>query len=90
MLEAFRGHELQPLIYVTLYYGLRRSEVLGLKWDAIDFENSTIKIQHTVVKQSTIIAKDTTKSFSSRRTYPLLAEVRKVLLGIREKQKKYR
>ena len=29
MLEAFDGHELQALIYVTLYYGLRRSEVLG-------------------------------------------------------------
>ena len=67
MLEAFRGHELQPLVYITLYYGLRRSEVPGLKWDAVDFENNTIRIQHTVVKQSTIIAKDTTKSFSSRR-----------------------
>ena len=90
MLEAFRGHELQPLVYITLYYGLRRSEVLGLKWDAIDFDNNTIKIQHTVVKQSTIIAKDTTKSFSSRRTYPMLDEVREVLLSIREKQKQNR
>lgn len=90
MLEAFRGHELQPLVYITLYYGLRRSEVLGLKWDAVDFENNTIKIQHTVVKQSTIIAKDTTKSFSSRRTYPMLDEVREVLLSIREKQKQNR
>lgn len=90
MLEAFRGHELQPLVYITLYYGLRRSEVLGLKWDAVDFENNTIKIQHTVVKQSTIIAKDTAKSFSSRRTYPMLDEVREVLLSIREKQKQNR
>lgn len=50
MLEAFRGHELQALVYTTLYYGLRRSEVLGLKWDAVDFEHNTLKIQHTVVK----------------------------------------
>lgn len=66
MLEAFDGHELQPLIYVTLYYGLRRSEVLGLKWDAVDFETDTLKIQHTVVKEKTIIAKDSTKSMTSR------------------------
>ncbi|MBQ7921399.1 MAG: tyrosine-type recombinase/integrase family protein, partial [Clostridia bacterium] len=90
MLEAFEGHELQALIYVTLYYGLRRSEVLGLKWDAVDFESDTLKIQHTVVKQKTIIAKDSTKSMTSRRVYPLLKEVKKLLLELREKQKKDR
>ena len=90
MLEAFDGHELQPLIYVTLYYGLRRSEVLGLKWDAVDFETDTLKIQHTVVKEKTIIAKDSTKSMTSRRVYPLLKEVKKLLLELREKQKKDR
>jgi integrase len=31
VLQLFRGHQLQPLLLVTLYYGLRRSEVLGLK-----------------------------------------------------------
>ena len=90
MLDAFEGHELQALIYVTLYYGLRRSEVLGLKWDAVDFESDTLKIQHTVVKQKTIIAKDSTKSMTSRRVYPLLKEVKKLLLDLREKQKKDR
>ena len=34
MLQAFTGHELQPMIYVTLYYGLRRSEALGLRWSS--------------------------------------------------------
>ena len=53
MLETFSGHELEALVYTTLYYGLRRSEVLGLKWSAIDFENGSIKINHTVVKNLT-------------------------------------
>ena len=52
ILSIFKGHHLQPLIYVTLYYGLRRSEVLGLKWSAIDFKNDKIKINHTVVKHN--------------------------------------
>ena len=36
------------MIKVASYYGLRRSEVLGLKWDAFDFDNKTITIKHTV------------------------------------------
>ena len=35
---------------LTAFYGLRRSEVLGLKWSAIDFENKTITIKHTIVE----------------------------------------
>lgn len=34
---------------MAAFYGLRRSEIAGLKWDAIDFENKKISIQHTVV-----------------------------------------
>ncbi len=90
MLKAFVGHELQSLVYITLYYGLRRSEVVGMKWEAVDFEKDTIKIQHVVVKQKSIIAKDKTKSSASRRTYPLLPEVKEQLLKLREKQKQGR
>lgn len=64
VLRFFRGHHLQSLIYTTLYYGLRRSEVLGLKWDAIDFVNDIIEIKHTVVKHTTIVSKDKTKNRS--------------------------
>ncbi len=90
MLQAFRGHELQALVYTTLFYGWRRSEVLGLKWGAVDFENDTLKIQHTVVKNRTIVAKDTTKSVTSRRTYPLLPEVKNLLLELKAKQEEYK
>lgn len=39
MLADIRTEEIYPLVYVALYYGLRKSEVLGLKWDAVDFED---------------------------------------------------
>ena len=32
------------MILMTAFYGLRRSEVLSLKWDAFDFENNTINL----------------------------------------------
>ena len=89
MLKAFREHHLQPLVYVTLYYGLRRSEVLGLKWDAVNFEKNTIEIKHTVVKNLTVVAKDKTKTAASKRSYPLLPEVRELLLRVKDEQQKF-
>ncbi len=90
LLEAFRGHHLQPLVYVTLNYGLRRSEVLGLRWSAIDFENNTLRIEHTVVKNVTIVEKDTNKTAASNRIYTLLPEIRELLLEIKAQQDRNR
>ena len=87
LLQAFEGHWLQPIIYVTLYYGLRRSEVLGLKWNAIDFEQNTITIRHSVITyKHGVIAKDALKTQSSYHTYALIDDVKKVLLNVKKEQ----
>jgi integrase len=88
MLQVFAGHPLEALVYVTLYYGLRRSEVLGLRWSAIDFEKGTLTINHTVVKNRTIVEKDKTKTSASFHTYLLIEDVRNVLLTHRSKQQR--
>lgn len=80
VLKAFENHPLQALVYVTLYYGLRRSEVLGLRWSAIDFEKNTLTINHAVVKNKTIIEKDSLKTQGSFHTYELIEDVKNVLL----------
>ena len=87
MLNAFSGEPIEALVYVALYYGLRRSEVLGLKWDAVNFEENTISIKHVVVKNRTVEAKDSTKSYSSRRTFEILSEVKDLLLNLKEEEK---
>ncbi len=79
ILEAMEGHDLHDLVYITLIYGLRKSEALGLKWSAIDFEKGTLTVRHTVVKGTTIEAGDQTKTASSYRTFPLTGEAREVL-----------
>ena len=38
LLSLVKGTPIETAVYLTAYYGLRRSEVLGLKWDAIDFQ----------------------------------------------------
>ena len=36
---------------LCLFYGLRRSEVLGIQWRSVDLSVGTIQIQHTRVYQ---------------------------------------
>lgn len=45
LFEKSKNDPLHLVILLTAFYGLRRSEVLGLKWSAIDFKNKTITIK---------------------------------------------
>jgi len=71
LLKAFADEPIYWLVKATLMLGLRRSEVLGLQWDAIDFKKRTISIKHVVVRKVTgkVCQKDETKSRASARTY---------------------
>lgn len=84
IINAFIGHPLHALVIIGLYYGLRKSELLGLRWRAIDFEKNTLTINHTVVKSLTIECKDSTKTESSRRTFQLFPEIKSMLLQMRQ------
>ena len=91
LFEAVKGTNLELGVILAAFYGLRRSEVIGLKWDAIDFERKTIAIQHTVVQttvngKEVLIGKDSTKTKSSHRTLPLVAPFEEFLLNLKEKQ----
>lgn len=86
LLETVEGTALHDMIYITTIYGLRRSEMMGLKWDAVDFNNNTITINHTVVLHSSVVAKDTTKNKSSMRTYPLVNDVKNILIHLKRQQ----
>ena len=91
LFEAAKGTKLELPILFGAFYGLRRSEAVGLKWDAIDFEQNTIVIRHTVTQcnvdgKKVIVASDTTKTKSSRRTLPLVPFVKERLLALKEEQ----
>lgn len=90
LLSAIQQEELYPLIYFTVVFGLRRSEVLGLKWDSIDFERKLITIKHTVVNYRGTVEKDTTKNKTSHRTYPMNDYIEKILLDIKCKENENR
>ena len=50
MFKIFKGDPAEFGFITAAFYGLRRSEIVGLKWDAIDFERKTITIRHTVTE----------------------------------------
>ena len=77
------------------FYGLRRSECVGLRWSAIDLTNNVFYINHTVTTPRVngklkIVAKDRAKTKSSLRALPLDMAVKERLLVIKERQEMYR
>lgn len=79
LLQAAKDDPLYPLIQLAMIYGLRRSELLGLKWDSIDFVRKTLTIRHTVSKVTKAVAKDKAKTASSYRSFPLTEEAAQII-----------
>lgn len=90
LLDCLDGDPLRIVVILASYYGLRRSEVLGIKWDAIDFVENKIYIRHKIIenklKGSKLEGYDVMKTKSSYRAMPLFDEVKELLLQEKEKQ----
>ena len=71
LLEALEDEDPQHnvMIHLLLLFGMRRAELLGLKWENIDFEKNTISIKQTIhYLPERGIFEDTTKTAGSERT----------------------
>ena len=95
LLAIVRGTKLEIPVLLGAFYGLRRSEVLGLKWDAIDFEANTLEIRHILTQayldgKKVLVQADRAKNKSSLRTLPLIPEIRDRLLEIKGQQEVYK
>ena len=90
LFAVMKDDPMLPLVKITALYGLRRSEVLGLKWDSVDFTNGLVLIHHTVCKLGVKIEKDKTKTESSRRSFPMTAEARSIFLTAKAEEEENR
>lgn len=95
MLGMVEGTELELPVKLAAFYGLRRSECIGLRWSAIDFNNNTLTVNHTVTTvevdgKEVELASDTAKTKSSLRTLPLVPVFKELLLKKRAEQKEFR
>ena len=90
--KLIENEDIGPLIRFDSVYGVRRSEMCGLRWKSIDFEHNVFTIDHTVVsarngdKGRELIKKDRAKNKSSYRTLPLTDEIREMLLDMKKQQ----
>jgi len=73
-LATTRHHRLAAAFRVEVLYGLRRSELLALRWDDLDLEASTLRVDEGLVAVRTGIEWSTGKTARSRRTIPLDAD----------------
>lgn len=94
LLDAVRGDWIEFGVIMAGCYGLRREEVVGLRWEAVDFENNRILINHTVTVANPdgeliVVAANRTKNSSSRRAMPLIPGIRDLLLRMKAQQEEY-
>lgn len=52
LLEALPGHPLEAIIMLALVTGMRRDELLGLKWQDLDLEKREVRVRNTKTQSS--------------------------------------
>ena len=98
-LEIIKGHEFEILFLLALGTGLRRGELLALRWSDIDFENKTINVDSNI-QQAYIFEDEETKrlekieqepkTVNSFRTVPIPSKVLDKLQEHKQKQEQYK
>ncbi len=83
--EAVKGHPLEDLFLFTYLYGLRREEVIALKWESI--HDGRIYIENTKTHTKTIIEKGRTKNSDSNRSYLINHDMEQILNRIKGRQR---
>ena len=91
LFRELKGSKLELPVMVAAFYGFRRGEVVGLKWDAIDFERGTISVNHTVTTveldgRLMDWAQDSAKTKSSLRTLPLVGAFKDYFMQVKQAQ----
>ena len=92
LIEVIKAQDLELPLTLGIIYGLRREEILGLTWNAIDFKNKSITIRKTVGRGkydgvTQFLIKDIPKNKSSYRTLPMFDFIADLLKKYKEKYK---
>ena len=84
MFKAFAGDRMELVVHIAAYYGLRRSEIIGLKWDCVDFKEKKLTVRRkatssTGTGKEEILIEDQLKTDSSVRSFPLIPHIERML-----------
>jgi len=78
-LAATKEHRLYPAFVMLLLYGMRRGEVLGLRWCDVDFVRGQVHIRQQLQRIGKNLEQGPVKTSAGRRDLPLIAVVRRTL-----------
>ena len=83
LLQKIKGDKLELIVMTAILTGLRRSELLGLRWKSIDFDNNLIHVNHSVIRaiidgRQTSLGQEKLKRDASFRTLPLIDQLRDI------------
>ena len=71
-LEAAADDELAPLFHLALMTGMRRGELLGLRWSTVDLDEARLRVRWTVTQaDGRPVEQDSTKTDAGERTIAL-------------------
>lgn len=70
LFDAIRGSSVEIPILMAVWLGMRRSEILGLCWDCVDFKEKKIHVRRTYLKdkEEGYVLVENTKTKASTRT----------------------
>lgn len=89
-LAALEGHRLHPLYIVALATAMREGEIIGLRWQDIDWEKKCIKVSGQMQQFGGKMIRITPKTETSMREIPIDDELIAVLRQHQERQSKER
>lgn len=86
-LHALGLCRLWPALFTALSIGLRRGEVMGLRWDCVDFDRGVIRIRRQLVQgKDGMKLENELKTKASRRDIYMPDSLRSALLAHQERQ----
>ncbi len=88
LLEAARGDRLEALYVLAVHTGMRRGELLGLKWEDVDLDAATLRVRRALTRTENgrKLALGEPKTKKSRRTVRLTPRAVETLKGHRAQQ----
>ena len=91
LFNSVKGKKIEFAVLMASYYGLRRSEIIGLKWSCFNFEEKKFTIKHTVTECSLDgkvirVANDSAKTKKSIRSLPLVEDIEKMLIRMKNQE----
>jgi integrase len=87
-ISTLGDHPLRGLFMLAIYAGMRKSELLGLRWQDVDYDRNTVSIVQTIVATSHGSVVGQAKTAAGRRSVQIAGEVVLALRRQRTEQAK--